>query len=75
MTEFIILSEDPFGNANIFGNPVVEKICHNSTQWVQLIADFDSTLWQAIISGLVIGFVVGISSFLIGRWWRNHGNS
>lgn len=71
----IILSTDPYGNANIFGNPVVDKICHNATQWMELIRNFDNALYNAMVIGIVLGFIIGAVGVIAGTWWRNRGNS
>ena len=75
MSGQVVLLTDPYGNANIFGNPIVEKICHNGSQWIDLIRQFDDALYDAIVTGLIIGFVIGIISISLGAWWKNYGNS
>jgi len=69
MSEQITFFNDPFQNANIFNNPVVEKICHNGEQWIELIRQFDQALMNAITVGLIIGFYIGIISVILGFWY------
>jgi len=69
MSEQVVFLTDPFQNANIFGNPIVTKICHNGTQWLDLIRQFNQALYNAITVGLIIGFYIGIISVILGFWY------
>lgn len=71
MSPQIVLTTDPYNTANIFGNPIVERICHNGTQWLQLISDFDHALYNAMVIGIVLGFLIGVVGVIFGTWWRN----
>jgi sensor c-di-GMP phosphodiesterase-like protein len=74
MSGQITLLTDPYGNANIFGNPITDTICHNGTQWVQLIQGFDNALYNAMVIGIILGFVIGVVAVILGIWWRNRDN-
>jgi hypothetical protein len=56
----IILTTDPFGNANPFGNEEVYEFCINATQWMGQQQAFREVALQLGMICLIIGFMIGV---------------
>jgi hypothetical protein len=55
----ITLITDPFANANVWGNPEVERFCFNASEWVVQNQAFKDVAIQLGYFCLAAGWIIG----------------
>lgn len=60
MSGQIILTTDPLGNANPFGDEHVYEFCINASQWAAQQQSFRDVAYQLGVLCLIVGFIIGV---------------
>ena len=55
--------------------PVISNVTYTAAEWMQLVSDIHQAQYEAVVIGLIVGFVIGMVALKAGIWWRNRGNS
>ena len=55
--------------------PLLPNVTHTAAEWMQLVSDIHQAQYEAVVIGLIVGFVIGMVALKAGIWWRNRGNS
>ena len=54
--------------------PLLPNVTHTAAEWMQLVSDIHQAQYEAVVIGLIVGFVIGMVALKAGIWWRNRGN-
>ena len=63
----------PISDPMVFLNQSVEQtknVVFTPEQWMIHVNAVNYANWEALIYGLVIGFVIGAAGFYLGIWWN-----
>ena len=55
--------------------PVISNVTYTAAEWMQLVSDIHQAQYEAVVIGLIVGFVIGMVALKAGIWWKNRGNS
>ena len=54
--------------------PLLPNVTHTAAEWMQMVSDIHQAQYEAVVIGLIVGFVIGMVALKAGIWWRNRGN-
>ena len=51
-----------------------KNVTFTPAEWMQLVSDIHQAQYEAVVIGLIMGFVIGMVALKAGIWWRNRGD-
>ena len=54
--------------------PLLPNVTYTAAEWMQLVSDIHQAQYEAVVIGLIVGFVIGMVALKAGIWWKNRGN-
>ena len=54
---------------------LIKNVTFTPAEWMQLVLDIHQAQYDAMVIGLIAGFVIGMIALKAGIWWKNRGNS
>ena len=55
--------------------PIFSNITYTNAEWMKHISDIQQAQYDAMVIGLIMGFIICAIGILVGTWWKNLGNS
>ena len=53
---------------------LLTNVTFTANEWMKLVSDINQAQYDAMVIGLIAGFVIGTIALKAGIWWRNRGN-